>query len=50
VHAALFLVLAGVLGLFLGQTPAHALRSATVGDVWQLAGQLGVWFAVVVAG
>ncbi len=50
VHAALFLVLAGVLGLFLGQTPAHALRTATVGDVWQLAGQLGVWFAVVVAG
>jgi hypothetical protein len=49
VHAALFLVLAGVLGLFLGRTPAEALRTATVENVWQLAGQFGVWFVVVVA-
>lgn len=49
-HGALFLILAGVLGLFLGRTPATALRTASAADVWQLAGQAGVWFAVVVVG
>ena len=45
----LFLLLAGVLGLFIGRTPGDAVRNATVSEVWRLAGQAGVWFIVVMA-
>lgn len=48
VHGGLFLVLAGLLGLTLGETPSQALRSAPLTAVRSLGAQGLVWFLIVV--
>ena len=48
VHGGLFLVLAGLLGLTLGETPSDALRDAPLSAVRSLGAQGLVWFLIVV--
>jgi hypothetical protein len=48
VHGGLFLMLAGLLGLTLGETPSDALRDAPPAAVRSLAAQALVWFLIVI--
>jgi hypothetical protein len=46
VHAALFLILISLLGVIRQQGPLDAVRASDPPQVWQLGGQLALWWAV----
>jgi hypothetical protein len=46
VHAALFLLLISLLGVIRQQGPIDAIRASDLPQVWQLGGQLTIWWAV----
>lgn len=49
VHAMLFLTLISLLGVIRQQGPIDAIRASDLPQVWQLGGQLALWWAVALA-